>query len=1316
MMMLVLCCVGTFAQEATEYAGWMISAGTAQDTMVSNTWYFVRTPRNPNTAADQEEYFLTPGGELLDARGGFVYDNGSSAAAGISPSSVIDEMTSGNGISANSNMAMLLRFVPVAGKDGAYYIQFGTGRWMGTDLTSVTDAQKEKGLAGEFNFYLVDNNDMGRFAWNKYDMAGRIDNNGAGNTISFWGSGKVTGELVGNKIWQIFDVVTVMEEDTYQTTLDQMMDVWTVIYDLEEGYFTDNLREGENVGTSYGNYRQEDVDAFLTLWDEFDAVVNSDPETLKEDYTEDELIQLLENMEAAYEALLENKIPLKVAGIAPGYYTINSMLAFTQSKNDTVYYTQEECDSINAGVEPSDSTYKTIDDIKTITPVTVPAPTKAWYSKANGAVSKPSWGSLEAKPEFLWKLEAVEGRPYEYRLINMLKGETFNDFSNMQENDTVTFMFDYKGKGLTPATSDRAEQDSVVYYAIRNPYSSTEGGQKYIHANQHGSGSGTGSNLVGWFADGGASYWYLNPIDETTANLWMESDEAKYRAMVAEANAILATVPGQLNIAKDIVVTVHEDDSVVLDASQFYGNATIVDGNNGLSAPPASADDTYALIIDGNPTTFWHSDWSGGNVAEHVHYLQINADEALEGLFSIKLARRAGAANDHPTRLAVVGYDEDDAELGYEDGTLLGVLTFPYSGAGEWDTANELFDASGKSVFRFYWEQSNGGQQRGYWHTGEFNMYAATQSTYHATTQYAARAEQVAALEAAIAAWEAGEYTEETTEQYSEEAFQNAYANLIAAAKAWEAVYVDPAALRAAVEAAPDANLFVTGTNPGQWPEGATTPVAAVAAAKAYDETGLFTPAESEAMIKAIEEATEQAFTSANKIETGVWYRISFPTEEMYETYGWDTTGADERMNENAGAPIGFSIFGKTLAAGKSFQEYFAYNYTNDEGEEEEDTMTTYSVKPVEEIHDGNGLYFFDATDGADYEEDHDLFRFVQATDSSYFMQHKASGLFVNASGYGSAAVTLSSTPVYYQVEAIGAGANIISMTNLFGQKPTNHVNLHVQRDDNKLVCWESSQLGTNSMLLIEAVEAVAEEPSTDYTKQLWPGSVYMYTNPVDVSIASGATAYSAELVIAEDTTVVLKAIEAEVIKAGTPYVMIADLEDEFVSYDDRWDAIFATLEDDEDMLRQEKVRETYAMIAEEYAVVEMWHGMEVDTTIQGMGDLVGTLHGETVAAGKGIIADNNGFKLLVEAHTVGAGSAYVGCDFDGTSSDILSSVKMKIEGSVDTGINEVLGTVAKAGNIYTIDGKLVGKGNINTIKRLPAGIYVINGVKVTKN
>ena len=116
LMMVVLCCVGAFAQESvgTELpANKLITIGTAQGEMVPGKWYFLHNPRNPNQSATD---FAEVGGTITTA-GGFVTDMGLGSHVKLTASSVIDEVTNPEGVNANNYMANLVRFVarPVHG-------------------------------------------------------------------------------------------------------------------------------------------------------------------------------------------------------------------------------------------------------------------------------------------------------------------------------------------------------------------------------------------------------------------------------------------------------------------------------------------------------------------------------------------------------------------------------------------------------------------------------------------------------------------------------------------------------------------------------------------------------------------------------------------------------------------------------------------------------------------------------------------------------------------------------------------------------------------------------------------------------------------------------------------------------------------------------------------------------------------------------------------------------------------------------------------------------------------------------------------------
>ena len=889
-------------------------------------------------------------------------------------------------------------------------------------------------------------------------------------------------------------------------------------------------------------------------------------------------------------------------------------------------------------------------------------------------------------------------------MLSVLNGKTFVGISQSTQNgqlvynDTATVCFDWRSDEEAIKYTDaegNVVNDTVTSFNIRAAKHS-EGSYNYLHCNGHNSGAGTQNWCVGW-SDGGATRWYLAPIDEATVEQWVNGPAAQLRAKVEKGDSIAAAFPAQLEIAKDL------DDKVVTDFNQFSSPYS----TNDAQSIPAGKNVTY-FLIDGNPNTYWHSRWEDGEQPNMTHYLQIDATKPLEGEYFIKMTRRA-VVNDHPTQFVVLGYNENNTELGVDEGVEIATLDMPL-GSNTETINSDTFKIEGYRYIRLYvaaTANTNGGaSNRGYWHAAELNIFDATPAKRYETTQYDARKAEADALAAAIAVWEEKEFAADSLELLEDESFAAAYNALLAAAEAWAKVYVDPAALREAIAAAPAENLFVIGNNPGQWKEGVVTPGATVAAAEAYNASGAYTPAEAEAHLAASAKAEADVWASANMVETGKWYRFSFPTEEMFDNYGWNKDGIKAAVNahEIETAP---ALFGKTIAVGKGLTTYATYENAETGNV---DTVAVRSVEATEEWFEGDNLCFFE---DAEFEEGEDLFQFIQATDSSYMIQNKATGLFIRA-GHP---MTLSAVPSYFKAnQAIGAGGNLIAYTDVLGKTDGAHVYMHAELASNYLTKWETNTVGSKSMIMIEEVEAVAEAPATEYTAKMWPGKVYTYTYPVDVTVTEGATAYGAELVVAEeDTTIVLKAIEAEVISAGTPFILIADLEGEYITTADRLKQIASEILADKGQYGLNEKQDANTKLNDEHVLVSMNHGMEVDTVVTELLSLRGTLKSATVEAGKGIVASENGFKHTLVNTNVGAYGAWIASDFDPESADVLSGLVINIEGSIDTGISEVLDKVAKSGNIYNAAGQLVGKGNINTVNSLPAGVYIVNGVKVTK-
>ena len=1353
LMMAAMCCASAFAQEVGQAVDTqlpenkLVQIGTAQGEMVPGKWYFLQNPRNGQN--DSYEYFAVPGEK--PKRGGLVEDRGT--GVGLSKQTDMDAATSDEGVSSETYKSRMVRFVEVEGVEGAYNIQFGTGRWFGDgdplNTATINQNQYIGGLAGKWNFYLVLNaegqpNTAGRFAWNYYDMKNRVDNNGQGNSVNFWNSGELTLEsldwnqvdeqgdagIIGNNIWQIYDIIVVGELDVYEEAFNAMIEDYTTITGYQEGAFIDNLLAGQNVGLKPGNYRQEDVDAFMEIHQVIDELMYTMEmeglEAVQAQYpTAKDLEELNQKYVDAYNHMINNRVPLAISGIQPGYYTFNSCLFWYTTKNDTVRYSAEEAaawNEENGYTSEEDEGWVNAGDVKEVTTTQVPAPIRALCAESTTGSdgSTGEWlAHIPLKPEakYLWKIETVEGKPTEYRMINMLKGETFTGITQstangkLSKNDTATVCFDWRNDAEPVKYEDlegNVVTDTVVSFNIRSS-SQAENGYNYLHCNGHSSGAGGQNWIVGW-ADGGATRWYMSPIDEATAEEWINGPEAQLRKMIENGDSIAEAFPAQLEVAKDLVAN--------LDTTANVANIET------FSSPyHCPAEGNMEQLFDGtynNTGNFWHSNWQNGNdyaysTTNGTNYFVVeDVDGLIDGGLAVMVARRP-VANDHLTQLTVYGtndaYSHDDDLANIKAGgealytwTELGILNTPYGAGSEYIPSNAIaFDGK----YQYYKFVATGTtNNRGYFHMGEFALYPAKISKRYETTQYDARKAQAEALAAAVAVWEEKEFAADSLELLEDETFDAAYNAIVAAGEAWGKVFVNPTALREAIAAAPAENMFVIGNNPGQWKEGVTTPGATVAAAEAYNAAGAYSPAESEAHIAAIAKAEADVWAAANKVETGKWYRFSFATEEMYDNYGWNKDGA--KASENAaGVVTAPALFGKTIAVGKGLVTYETYE--NAEAARV-DTATVRSIEATEEWYEGDNLCFFE---DADFSDGEDLFQFIQATDSSYMIQNKATGLFVRA-GHP---VTLSAVPSYFKAnKAIGAGANLLAYTDVLGKTDGQHVYLHGERSTNYLTKWNANTIGSNSMMFIEEVEAVTEAPATEYAAKMWPGKVYTYTYPVDVTVADGATAYGAELnVTEEDTTIVLKAIEAEAISAGTPFILIANLEGEYKTTADRLKEIAAAITAEKGQYGLNEKQEANTKLNDEYAIVNMNHGMKVDTVVTELLALRGTLESKTVEAGKAILAKENGFEHTLVNKSVGANSAWIVSDFDPESAEVLSGLVVEIEGSIDTGISEVLDKVAKSGNIYNAAGQLVGKGNINTVNNLPAGVYIVNGVKVTK-
>ena len=107
----------------------------------------------------------------------------------------------------NGNQQFLARFIDAG--NGTYYIQFGNGNYAyyngtgepGQNATLASDAVERSAFA----FYPINGNNDGDFSWNLNSTTGKkVDNQGSGGNLVFWGSGQ--GTVGSNSDWHIYPV------------------------------------------------------------------------------------------------------------------------------------------------------------------------------------------------------------------------------------------------------------------------------------------------------------------------------------------------------------------------------------------------------------------------------------------------------------------------------------------------------------------------------------------------------------------------------------------------------------------------------------------------------------------------------------------------------------------------------------------------------------------------------------------------------------------------------------------------------------------------------------------------------------------------------------------------------------------------------------------------------------------------------------------------------------------------------------------------------------------------------------------------------
>ena len=1021
------------------------------------------------------------------------------------------------------------------------------------------------------------------------------------------------------------------------------------VYDLQAIYdtYTAKALDPEKLGDKPGQYGEAAYAAFEKVMEYANDICQAGTDC---GLSVEQVAAAGEAIKEAWAAVEASRVPWQQE-IKPGYYVIKSALDFYENV------------TIPGGTDDA-------------TGETVPETTKkVYYEKAIYADgTTPKWKTFEPKAAFLFKIEE-SATPRAYVVKNMMDNLTWKTLTSFTAEETdTTMMFDWSMENISMFADSTVQKVIPMVYNIRfsgasDVKSKTE---TFVHAGGHGGGTGKSGNIVNWSCSRDpentpcATDWYLEEIDEATANAWIEaaSPVKKYQTMIDSVNVIKNAFPAQKAIAVDKLTKLYEDEPLITSVDQL--SSPMTEPNEG----------TIEGLIDGNPSTYWHATWSAGaNTTPGTNYLSVS--DINEEMVALKITRRSGAQNDHVAVFSVFGFDAVDESLTKEDGVLLDTLKIPYASAGE-TRISDVFSTQGKTVLRFYNEESAPiSANRGYWHAAEFQLFKAEQSQGATTTQATVRAELIAAVETALEAWNANNYQAETVVAEDKGAeVEAAYNTVVNAYAAWTAVYTDPTPMRDAVAAAKEfAKGIVEGKNPGQWPvgSGASVITTATDAAEAYNNAGAYTPAGVEEQIAAITAAKETVKGNAIQVVPGKWYAIRFATEEEYEDNpGWDKNAAVSKEHGN--------LYGNYVAPAENRPAVLEEEEVVEEAE--------HAIIENEDVRKGTELRFTEATP----EADNKAFRFVKLGDN-LALQH-ASGWFVGTNG------NLTNLPALFSTEAIGYGKSLIKVRNLAGEDVKDGDGgtpsyLHAQVNAHKLVAWAADAIDSRSALYIEEVDGnVTVGELVEAVRQ---GATHFLTSPLDLAYGANANVQLYDFKGYEKTATGVKVAfdKIEKAQAGKACLLVVDGDlSETPTAADTTEVTF-TLDATNFAAQPDSTQALVGTYSYQWVEEE-----KMPSTITIYQNVMQMASGEDATECSRDIWAFEGAIDLLKAQAI-----------ENISGDLV----LEIAGEFDTdAIQDVIANAVNTrGCIYTLDGRYVGKGNLGTVRNLGRGIYIVNGVKI---
>ena len=630
-----------------------------------------------------------------------------------------------------------------------------------------------------------------------------------------------------------------------------------------------------NMGEEFGQLSDwETWRKFKALLDEVEAILfkisdddynyDTDPDAI----TLDQANTMKAEADSMYTKLLASEVPYKIP--ENGYYRIHTRM---------LYYTDTEIKDPDTGdVTGTETSY-------------VAKAMLASYDKNHE--NKAMFGTLKKDmANYVWKLTQV-GDSILMQNVGMetyVSSESTDRFTLTADETKISHVvFDYAANVGVKLEDGREDIKDIFYIRLANQ---PRHAGRYVHQNGHNHGKDSHQDLEMGFwndtfsygdpyeTDGGTSEWFLEPVsEEDVAEMVKAFEPIKNHDVLVQTNQELRDeVLAAMTDAKDII---RED--LITSASQLSSpNSDEAEGTN------------IGNLIDGDGGTFWHTSWHGSNQEPQMaynegsyHYLAISGMENMVGNCELYFRQRNGADYDHPSEVMLFG--ANDPEAADEDWAVIATLTIPNVNIGEENyvpfTVAEAYPYLRLIVTQVKVKDGSAMDHRTYWHAAEIQISTVKEnpnSRFIALGDLATNLEKVYNENCAIA--------DDDIKYEDYQKLQDAY-------EAFKSGLIDPTELRNALKTyANTTKGVVEGTEPGQW---ASTDVAKAydnlyAEAKAYSEGGRFTAEKIHQYAAMLKAMTKSVMEQANGVKTDKWYRIMFPTEEMYDAYGFDKAPADK--------------------------------------------------------------------------------------------------------------------------------------------------------------------------------------------------------------------------------------------------------------------------------------------------------------------------------------------------------------------------------------------------------------------------------------